>query len=78
MNPSQIGPYEILKKIGAGGMGSVYLGRHRETGNEAAIKVLPATLAHEEGFIERFNREIESMKKLSSPHIVKLFESLAR
>ena len=75
MNPSQIGPYEILKKIGAGGMGSVYLGRHRETGNEAAIKVLPATLAHEEGFIERFNREIESMKKLSSPHIVKLFES---
>ncbi len=75
MNPSQIGPYEILSKIGAGGMGSVYLGRHRETGEEAAIKVLPAALAHEEGFVERFNREIESMKKLSSPHIVKLFES---
>ncbi len=75
MNPSQIGPYEILSKIGSGGMGSVYLGRHRETGEEAAIKVLPATLAREEGFVERFNREIESMQKLSSPHIVKLFAS---
>ncbi|MDB5335140.1 MAG: Serine/threonine protein kinaserelated protein [Planctomycetaceae bacterium] len=75
MNPSQIGPYEILSKIGSGGMGSVYLGRHRETGDEAAVKVLPATLAREEGFVERFNREIDSMKKLSSPHIVKLFDS---
>ncbi len=75
MNPSQIGPYEILSKIGSGGMGSVYLGRHDETGDEAAIKVLPATLAREEGFVERFNREIDSMKKLNSPHIVKLFDS---
>lgn len=75
MNPSRIGPYEILSKIGSGGMGSVYLGRHDVTGEQAAIKVLPASLAHEEGFVERFNREIESMKKLSNPHIVKLFEN---
>ncbi len=75
MNPSQIGPYEIQSKIGSGGMGSVYLGRHNVTGEQAAIKILSAALAHEEGFIERFNREIEAMKKLSNPHIVKLFES---
>lgn len=75
MNPTQIGPYEILSKIGSGGMGSVYLGRHQTTGEEAAVKVLPASLAHEEGFIERFNREIESMKKLNNPHIVKLFDN---
>ena len=75
MNPSQIGPYEILSKIGSGGMGSVYLGRHQETGEEAAIKVLPAALAREDGFVERFNREIDSMKKLNSPYIVKLFDS---
>lgn len=75
MNPVQIGPYEVLSKIGSGGMGSVYLGRHKETGEELAVKVLPASLAHEEGFIERFNREIESMKKLSNPHIVKLHDN---
>jgi len=75
MNPIQIGPYEVLSKIGSGGMGSVYLGKHIETGEQLAVKVLPASLAHEEGFIERFNREIESMKKLSNPHIVKLHEN---
>lgn len=75
MNPSRIGPYDILSKIGSGGMGSVYLGRHDVTGEQVAIKVLPASLAHEEGFVERFNREIESMKKLSNPHIVKLYEN---
>lgn len=75
MIPSQIGPYAIESKIGSGGMGSVYLGRHHVTGEQAAIKVLPASLAHEEGFVERFTREIDSMKKLSNPHIVKLFEN---
>lgn len=75
MTPSQIGPYEVVSKIGSGGMGSVYLGRHSVTGEQAAIKVLPAALANEEGFVTRFNREIESMKKLTNPHIVKLFEN---
>ena len=40
-----LGPYVIEKKIGAGGMGTVYLGRHFETQEEAAVKVLPASLA---------------------------------
>ncbi|MDB5390671.1 MAG: Serine/threonine protein kinaserelated protein [Planctomycetaceae bacterium] len=75
MNPTQIGPYEVLSKIGSGGMGSVYLGKHKDTGEELAIKVLPASMANEEGFVKRFNREIESMKKLSNPHIVKLHEN---
>jgi serine/threonine protein kinase len=75
MNPSQIGPYEVLSKIGSGGMGSVYLGRHQDTGEELAVKVLPASMASEEGFVKRFNREIESMKKLSNTHIVKLHEN---
>ena len=65
----------IDRKIGAGGMGNVYLGRHRETGQVAAVKELPASLAREEGFVLRFNREIEAMKKLNSPHIVKLYDS---
>lgn len=75
MNPTQIGPYLILDKLGSGGMGSVYLGRHHETGLVAAVKVLPAALAREEGFIERFGREIDAMLRLNNPHIVKLYDS---
>ncbi len=75
MEPERIGPYEIREKLGAGGMGSVYLGRHVETGRLAAVKVLSASLAREPGFVERFNREIDAMRKLKNPHIVELFEN---
>lgn len=75
MNPTQIGPYLILDKLGAGGMGSVYLGRHKDTGLVAAVKVLPASLAREEGFIERFEREVDAMQRLNNPHIVKVYDS---
>jgi serine/threonine protein kinase len=74
-DPARIGPYSIDQKIGAGGMGTVYLGRHVETGKLAAVKVLPASLAREEGFVERFNREIDAMRRLDNAHTVKLFES---
>ncbi len=75
MDNKQIAHWEIGRKLGAGGMGTVYLGTHRETGQEAAIKVLPASLAREEGFVERFKREIASMEQLKSPHIVEFYES---
>lgn len=70
----QIGPYAIERKIGAGGMGTVYLGTHAETGEQAAIKVLPSMLAREPGFVARFNREIDALKKLSHPNVVQLYE----
>jgi len=75
MHPDRVGPYLIEKKIGAGGMGTVYLGRHRETDQQAAVKVLPASLAREDGFVARFEREINAMTQLSNPHIVKFFEN---
>lgn len=75
MHPDRIGPYLIDKRIGAGGMGNVYLGKHEETGQVVAVKELPASLAREEGFVHRFNREIEAMRKLNCPNIVKLFEN---
>ncbi len=75
MDIKQVGPWEIGKKLGAGGMGAVYLGTHKETGKQAAVKVLPASLAREEGFVERFKREIASMEQLKSPHIVEFYES---
>ncbi len=75
MQPERIGPYLIEKKIGSGGMGNVYLGRHESTAQEAAVKVLPASLAREEGFILRFNREIEALRKLQHRNIVAFYDS---
>ena len=74
MHPDKVGPYSIEKKIGAGGMGNVYLGIHEKTEQEAAVKVLPASMAREEGFVLRFSREIEALRKLSSDYIVELYE----
>ena len=74
MHPDQIGPYRIDQKIGSGGMGNVYYGVHTETDRVAAVKVLSASLAREEGFVERFSREIQALKKLNSIHIVQFFD----
>lgn len=74
-DPTQIGPYAIERKIGSGGMGAVYLGRHQESGREAAVKVLPPSMAREEGFVHRFSREIDSMKQLHNPHVVEFYDS---
>ncbi len=73
--PERVGPYRIERKIGAGGMGTVYFGRHAESGQEAAVKVLPPSMAREPGFVARFTREIDALRKLESTHIVRLFES---
>jgi serine/threonine protein kinase len=75
MHPDRIGSYRIDRKIGSGGMGNVFLGVHEKTGQEAAIKVLPASMAREDGFVIRFSREIDALKTLSSPYIVKLFQN---
>ncbi len=75
MDRQTLGPYALLEEIGAGGMGNVYLGRHRDTGELAAVKVLPPTLAREEGFVMRFTREAEALKALTNPHVVRLLDS---
>ncbi|RLS81475.1 MAG: serine/threonine protein kinase, partial [Planctomycetota bacterium] len=75
MHPNRIGPYLIEKRIGSGGMANVYLARHEQTNQIVAVKELPASLAREEGFIHRFDREIEALQKLNCPNIVKLFDS---
>jgi serine/threonine protein kinase len=69
----RLGPYTIGRKLGRGGMGTVYAAINVDTGEPAAVKVLSAALAQEEGFRERFEAEIESLKKLHHPNIVQLF-----
>ena len=64
MRIEQLGPYRIGKKLGKGGMGAVYEALEVETGKRVAVKVLNPQLALAEGFRERFEVEIESLKKL--------------
>jgi serine/threonine-protein kinase len=69
----QLGPYRIVRKVGRGGMGTVYEAVNVQTNETAAVKLLNPHLADEEGFRERFGTEIETLKKLKHPNIVRLF-----
>lgn len=71
----RLGKWVIFKELGRGGMGRVYLAQEELTGRQAALKVLAAELAQEVGFLQRFQREIETLSKLDHPHIVRFFES---
>ncbi len=69
-----IGHYEILESIGRGGMAEVYKGRHTRLDRTVAIKVLPASLATDDDFRERFEREARAIAALKHPHIVQVFD----
>jgi serine/threonine-protein kinase len=73
--PERLGEYLIGKKIGAGGMGSVYLATNIHTDQQVAIKILPSALAREAGFVERFHREIEALKKMHNPYVIEFYDS---
>ena len=73
MQPTHLGPYEIEKPLGKGGMGSVYAASDPQTGQRVAIKALSPHLATAEGFRERFEAEIESLKTLRHDGIVRLY-----
>lgn len=69
-----LGSYEILEKIGAGGMGTVYKARHPKSGNIVAIKVLSPEYIDDSMLLKRFRREFEAAAKLNHPHIVRVVE----
>jgi len=69
-----IGHYEVQESIGRGGMAEVYRGRHLRLGRTVAIKVLPASLASEADFRERFEREARAIAALKHPNIVQVFD----
>ncbi|OFV89581.1 MAG: hypothetical protein A3G76_14805 [Acidobacteria bacterium RIFCSPLOWO2_12_FULL_65_11] len=71
---NRLGPYEILNAIGAGGMGEVYKARDTRLGRTVAIKVLPAALAGDPVFRERFTREAKAISQLNHPHICTLYD----
>jgi len=69
-----VGNYELLNKIADGGMGSVYKGRHRETGEIVAVKIIPPSMATNQTLLKRFEQEWKAARSLDHPNIVRAIE----
>lgn len=69
-----VGPYEIQRLLGKGGMGAVYLARHSGSGPEVALKVMLPKMVVDEGVQEIFLREIEVTRALRHPNVVGLLD----
>src|SRR5262245_23039642 len=76
----RIGDYRVLRQVGRGGMGEIWLGRHRTTNALAAIKIVRSEtiasdpLQHDLN-LKRLEREARALAKLRSPYVVRLLES---
>jgi serine/threonine protein kinase len=66
--------YHILKKLGEGGMGAVYLGEHVKMGRKSAIKVLTQSLAQDNEAIARFNREASNAARINHPNVCAIYD----
>jgi eukaryotic-like serine/threonine-protein kinase len=65
------GKYRLLERLGAGGMGAVYLCEHILMGRRVALKVLPINQAEDPASLARFYREARAVARLDHPHIVR-------
>ena len=69
-----LGDYKLLKKLGQGGMGTVYKAQQLSLDRVVALKVLDKGLASKGNFVERFLREARAMAKLDHPNVLRCFE----
>jgi len=70
----RLGHYEVLRPIGAGGMGEVFVARDPKLGRKVAIKLLPSRLASDSDTLSRFTQEARSASALNHPNIVTIHE----
>ena len=73
---SRIGRYEILDRLGAGGMGVVYTARDDVLDRVVAVKLLPPEFASDPERLQRFEREARATGRLNHPHIVAIFDAI--
>ncbi|TDJ71010.1 MAG: hypothetical protein E2O39_09110 [Planctomycetota bacterium] len=66
--------YTVLDRLGAGGMGQVYLARDEHLGREVALKILPPEFSADEKRVARFHREAKLASQLSHPDIAAIHD----
>src|SRR4029079_7611849 len=69
-----IGPYELIPRLGAGGMGEVFRARDHRLGRDVALKTLPATFARDPERLERVEREARAAGALQHSGIAMVFD----
>jgi len=72
METRVLGDYTLIKQIGQGSLGTVYLAEHRYMKKQYALKVLPEELASDRAFIQRFEEDVGLLATLDHPNIVKI------
>ncbi|SFY16045.1 PQQ-binding-like beta-propeller repeat protein [Streptomyces atratus] len=73
-SPRRIGPYGIRARLGAGGMGEVFLGVRDGDGEPVAVKTVRRDVAKDPGFRSRFRREITVARSVAGPHLAPLLD----
>ena len=73
-DPRRLGPYELVGRLGQGGMGVVFLGRERR-GRLVAVKALRPELAGDPAFAARFRREVDAARRIDSPHVARVLDA---
>jgi len=68
------GKYRVVKLLGAGGMGAVYLAEHMVIGRKVAVKVLLGSVAGNETAVARFEREAQAAGRIGNDHILEVFD----
>lgn len=68
------GRYQVMARVGAGGMGEVYRAKDTVLGRTVALKMLPASLASQRGFVDRFKAEAQAAARVSHPNVVQVHD----
>ena len=78
INQRTIGAYSIGSTIGEGTFGKVKLGQHLQTSEKVAIKILEKDKISDVSDVDRVTRELHILKLIRHPHIIQLFEVIAK
>ena len=70
-----LGEYDLLEELGSGGMGRVFKARHRRMNRTVALKLLPESLVKSPESVERFQREVQALARLSHPNVVAVHDA---